>query len=76
MTKSLKWHLVPFTDIALKAGNVKSANMAALGAYLACKEIIPLKNALKLLPDFLKNNKELIKLNEKAIEEGLKNGKS
>ena len=76
LTKSLKWHLVPFTDIALKAGNVKSANMAALGAYLACKEIIPLKNVLKLLPDFLKNNKELIKLNEKAIEEGLKNGKS
>ena len=97
--KSLKWHLIPFTDIALKLGNVKSANMAALGAYLgakesikrtakiakkvtaegdflACKESIPLENIFKLLPEFLKNNKELIELNKKAIEEGLKNGKS
>ena len=73
---SLKWHLVPFTDIALKLGNVKSANMAALGAYLGAKESIPLENIFKLLPEFLKNNKELIELNKKAIEEGLKNGKS
>ncbi len=74
--KSLKWHLVPFTDIALKAGNVKSANMAALGAYLARKKTVPLEIIFKLLPEFLKNNKELVELNEMVIEEGLKNAES
>lgn len=75
-TSSLKWHLVPFTDIAIRAGNARSANMAALGAYLARKKTVPLEIIFKLLPEFLKNNKELVELNEMVIEEGLKNAES
>ena len=34
----------PFTDIAIKLGNIKVANMVALGCFAAAKKIIKVKN--------------------------------
>lgn len=70
--KGVKVHLLKFTDIASGLGNVRTANMVALGAYLATKKILSLKNILKLLPEAFKNNKKLQALNEEAIRAGMK----
>lgn len=70
----ITWHSIPFTDIALKLGNVKSANSVALGAYLAKKKILSVENIITMLPEAFKNNQKLVDLNEKAIREGLRNG--
>lgn len=67
----VKVHLLKFTDIASGLGNVRTANMVALGAYLAGKKLLSLKNILKLLPEAFKNNKKLQTLNEQAIKAGM-----
>jgi 2-oxoglutarate ferredoxin oxidoreductase subunit gamma len=69
--KGVKVHLLKFTDIASGLGNVRTANMVALGAYLSSKKILSLKNILKLLPEAFKNNKKLQALNEQAIKTGM-----
>jgi len=60
-----------FTEIASELGNARTANMVALGAYLASKKLLSLKNILKLLPEAFKNNKKLQVLNEQAIKAGM-----
>ena len=70
---SVKINSIPFSDIASKLGNIKSANMAALGAYIGRKNVLSKEGILKLLPEAFKNNPKLIQLNTQAIEEGLRN---
>jgi 2-oxoglutarate ferredoxin oxidoreductase subunit gamma len=60
---------LPFTDIALKLGNVKVANMVMAGAYLKKTEIISIKTALKALEEFVRDKKLLV-LNKLAILKG------
>ena len=69
--KGVKVRLLKFTDIASGLGNARTANMVALGAYLASKKLLSLKNILKLLPEAFKNNKKLQVLNEQAIKAGM-----
>jgi 2-oxoglutarate ferredoxin oxidoreductase subunit gamma len=62
-----------FTDIALKLGNIKVANMVALGAYLAQKKIVCPDTVLRVFQDIApQGKKELIEINIKALEEGIK----
>ena len=69
--KDLKITEVPATEMAIKLGNVKVANMIALGAYLKKSKIIPLKAVIKSLPKILgEKKKDLLEINEKAIEKG------
>jgi 2-oxoglutarate ferredoxin oxidoreductase subunit gamma len=71
-------HIVeaPFTDTALKLGNVKVANTVALGAYLAKRKNIAVENVLKAMQDLApKGREDLVVINKKALEEGLKYGK-
>jgi len=70
--KDIKIVWVPMTDIAHKLGNVKVANMVALGAYMKNKNLF-LKNAIIAgigiaFPADIK----LQDLNIKALEEGMK----
>ncbi len=74
VVKGVKMHLIGFTEIAAQLGNDKSANMVALGAYLASKKVISAQRIIGMLPEAFKNNKQLIDLNEKAIKKGLENG--
>ena len=61
----------PFTDIAVKLGNIKVANMVALGCFAAVKKIIKVKNILKVFKSMAPaGNLEILEVNQKALKEG------
>ncbi|MEI8175428.1 MAG: 2-oxoacid:acceptor oxidoreductase family protein [Candidatus Omnitrophota bacterium] len=60
---------IPFTDIAESLGNVRVANMVALGAYLKKTKIVSIKTALQVADDFFKD-KKLVVLNKLALLKG------
>ncbi|MCX5698335.1 MAG: 2-oxoacid:acceptor oxidoreductase family protein [Candidatus Omnitrophica bacterium] len=63
----------PFTDIAIKLGNIKVANMAALGCFAAAKKIIKVKNILKVFRSMAPaGNLKILEVNELALAEGAK----
>lgn len=62
---------VPANEIANELGNIRVANMVALGAYLAAKKSIKVESIIKALEDTLgKKSKKIVELNKKAIEKG------
>lgn len=63
----------PFTDIAIKLGNIKVANMVALGCYLAAKKIIKIKNMLEVFKFMAPaGNLKILEVNNKALAVGEK----
>jgi 2-oxoglutarate ferredoxin oxidoreductase subunit gamma len=60
------------TAIASKLGDVRCANMVAVGAIAKRSKFIALKNVLKALEEAFKNKPELFALNKKAVETGFK----
>lgn len=63
----------PFTDIAVKLGNIKVANTVALGCYLAKKKIIDIKNVFGVIEEMApKDKKDLVEINKQAILSGVK----
>jgi 2-oxoglutarate ferredoxin oxidoreductase subunit gamma len=63
----------PFTDIAIHLGNIKVANMVALGCYLAQKKIIDIDNVLKSITEVAPaDKKDLIQINKDALCAGAK----
>lgn len=63
----------PFTDIAIKLGNIRVANMVALGCFVAEKNLVSLKTLFKVISDFApEEKKHLVDINKKALEEGVK----
>lgn len=63
----------PFTDIALNLGNIKVANMVALGCYLAKKKILNPKSLFKAIEDIAPVDKrELIEINKQALLAGMR----
>jgi len=61
----------PFTDIAERLGNVKVANMVALGCFLAHKKIVAKKSIVESMVRMAPNDKKhLVEINIKALEEG------
>jgi len=67
----------PFTDMALGLGNIKVANMIALGCYLGLKGTVGVKSVLKAMKKMAPAGREdLIKINQEALDAGvrLKNG--
>lgn len=68
---SVKQH--PFTDIAVRLGNIKVANMVALGCFVAEKNIVDAKSIFKVIQALAPSDKkELIEINKKALQEGMK----
>ena len=62
---------VPFDHIAVKLGNIKCANMAAIGAYLQKKGLFSPEAAAKSLPEVLaKRYHSTLPLNTKALHCG------
>ena len=60
----------PFTDIAIKLGNIKVANMIALGCYAAAKNLIKVKNVLKVFKFIAPaGNLKILEVNQQAIKE-------
>lgn len=63
----------PFSEIALELGNVKVANMVALGCLLAHKKIIDIKTVLEVFEEIApKDKRGLIEINQKALGAGYK----
>lgn len=61
----------PFTDLAVRLGNIRVANMLALGFLIAKKGIVDLKSALQAISDIAPpDKKDLIGINKIALEEG------
>lgn len=61
----------PFTELALKLGNIKVANVIALGSYLANNKIIGRETVLKVIKEMApRDKKELARINEKALLRG------
>lgn len=62
----------PFTELAIKLGNIKVANMIALGSYLARNKIVQRDTVLKVVAGIVpKEKKDLIEINQKAFYCGL-----
>ncbi|MFA6357414.1 MAG: 2-oxoacid:acceptor oxidoreductase family protein [Candidatus Omnitrophota bacterium] len=63
----------PFTDIAIKLGNIRTTNMVALGCYIDFKKIIKIKNILKVFKLIAPSgNKNILEINQQALAEGIK----
>jgi 2-oxoglutarate ferredoxin oxidoreductase subunit gamma len=62
----------PLTEIASKLGEIRAANMVAVGIIAKHSTCIALKNILKALEEVFKDKPELLALNKKAVEMGYK----
>ena len=61
----------PFTDIAIKLGNIRVANMVTLGCFIAQKNVARLKTVSRIIAGFApEEKKHLIEINKQALEEG------
>lgn len=60
-----------FTDIAMELGNIKVANMVALGCFLAKKKVLDINAVLDTIEDIAPpNKKSLVEINKKAVIAG------
>ncbi len=63
----------PFTDIALGLGNIKIANMVALGSLIAKKKLVHTASIFKTIDEITPAAKKgLVEINKKALEQGVK----
>ncbi|MBU0549403.1 MAG: 2-oxoacid:acceptor oxidoreductase family protein [Candidatus Omnitrophica bacterium] len=63
----------PFTEEAIKLGNIRIANMLALGGYIQKKKVLSKALAFRAIEEIAPaGKKNLIKINKKAIEEGIR----
>lgn len=60
----------PFTMLANNLGNIKVANMIALGVYLNNKKIINAKKVFQVMQE-MAPKKEIFEINRKAFSEGM-----
>jgi len=71
--KGIKVLPFPFTDLALNLGNIKVANMVALGVYLSVKKIIKAQVVLDVFNTMAPaGDKEILDTNREALSEGEK----
>ena len=63
----------PFTDLAVGLGNIKIANMIALGCFINRKNIVSAKSVSQVIQAIApEDKKNLIEINQKALLEGMK----
>ena len=62
----------PFTDIAVGLGNIKVANMVAVGCYAASKKNIHPETVIKVIIDMAPKDKlALVEINKQALLKGI-----
>lgn len=63
----------PFSDIAIKLGNLKVANMVALGCYLFEKKVVKISQMLEVFRFLAPAGKtDILEINERALRSGAK----
>jgi len=71
--KRLKILKYPFTDLAAGLGNIKIANMIALGCFIEQQNIVSSKSVSQAIQAIApEDKKNLIEINQKALLEGMK----
>ncbi len=64
---------LPFTDAASKLGNIKVANIVALGCYIAKSKVVGSKTVLEVIEAMAPENRlDLIEINKKALSAGMR----
>ena len=58
------------TGLALELGNIKVANMIALGYYISQKNLITPQTVISVMKDMASDKKELFEINKKALLKG------
>ncbi|MCX5711273.1 MAG: 2-oxoacid:acceptor oxidoreductase family protein [Candidatus Omnitrophica bacterium] len=62
----------PFSDKAIEMGNIKIANMIALGCYVGLRKSVSIKNVLGVIEDIApKGKKDLVLINQEALKKGV-----
>jgi len=61
---------IPANAMAEKLGNIKSANMVILGAFIKKSNLVSLQSLVDGLIVALKGNQKLIKINQEALNAG------
>ncbi|MGD9014541.1 MAG: 2-oxoacid:acceptor oxidoreductase family protein [Candidatus Omnitrophota bacterium] len=70
---NIKQFYLPFTEAAIKLGNIKVSNMVALGSYIAKKKIPGKQIVFAAIKEIAPpGKKDLIQINKQAIEEGIR----
>lgn len=70
--KNVKKAAHPFTDLAFKLGNIKVANILALGNYINIKKMLRPQSILSVMKKIAPaGKKELLLVNEQALKEGM-----
>lgn len=70
--KSIHILKYPFTDLAVKLGNMRIANMIALGCLISLKKIVDSNSVLIVIEAIAPEDKKgLIEINQKALKEGM-----
>lgn len=63
----------PFTDIASNLGNMRIANMVALGVYAQAAKTVSINKILHVIEKIAPpDKKDLIKINQDALKEGMR----
>ena len=69
---SLKQVFLPFTETAVELGNIRVANMVALGAYIMRRKILTKQVVFSAIEQIAPADKRnLIEINKRAIEKGM-----
>ena len=66
----IKEILVPANDMAMKAGNVKAANVAVLGAFIGATEVVGYDTIKATIREKLSKKKDVLQINFQVLEEG------
>lgn len=62
---------LPADELAVELGNIKAANMVALGAYLQVKGFLDIESAIQALPEILAERyHKILPLNNDALRKG------
>jgi len=70
--KGIRAVSAPFTEMAIGLGNIRVANMVALGAFLKNRTLVKLDTIYKVFQDFAPQGKEgLVRINRLALEKGM-----
>lgn len=70
--KNIRYITVPATDLANKVGDIRYANMVAIGAMIADTQLIEPKLVLEALDKFMEGKKKTLhEANQKAFEQGI-----